>query len=303
MYLKSGLKNNKAVIIAGWVSIILNILLFGIKYYAGIVSNSVALTADAWHTLTDSFSSIVLLAAVYIASKPAKKKRPYGYGRVEWVGTIIIGVLLAVIAFKFFHESINRLINNEKPDYNTVAIVVTIISLVVKEIMARYSFFVAKKANSSTLKADAWHHRSDAISSLVILSGIYAGKYFPYLDGILGILVSLLIAYAAYETFTSVINLIIGEEPPEELINKLKKISKQLFDTDLKIHHVNMHHYGKHIEITFHICLPGNMSLKEVHNISHKFEEEIKKQLNIYSTIHVDDYQQCKTHNPNMQFY
>ena len=290
------MSNQKAVILAGWVSIVLNLLLFGIKYYAGIVSNSVALTADAWHTLTDSFSSIVLLASVYIANKPAKKNRPFGYGRVEWVGTIIIGVLLAVIAFKFFHESLNRLIDKEKPDYNTVAIVVTIISLLVKELMAQYSFYVAKKAQNNTLKADAWHHRSDAVSSLVILAGIFAGKYFTYLDGILGLLVSLLIAYAAYETFTSVINLIIGEEPSEEMVKNIEKVIENNYGNNLRLHHIHMHNYGKHIEVTFHICLPGDMPLKQVHNITDKLEKNIKTELKINATIHVDDYEQCKTH-------
>ncbi len=291
------MNKKNTVITAGWVSVVLNILLFAIKYYAAEVSDSVALKADAWHTLTDSFSSVILIIAVYIANKPAQKKRPFGYGRMEWVGTIIIGVLLSVISFKFFHESIDRIINKETPNYNNIAIIITIASMVVKELMAQYSFIIAKKQNSGTLKADAWHHRSDAISSLVILVGIFLSDYIPYVDAVLGVLVSLLIAYAAYETFTSVINLILGEEVSEELIKKLNAIKIVEYNKNLHIHNVKMHNYGKHIEITLHICLPGDMSLKEVHDIADSLEKAIKKELNIYATIHVDDTERCYSLN------
>ena len=134
-------------------SLLLNIVLFGIKFWAGIVSNSVALIADAWHTLSDSISSVAVLIGLKVSSQPADKKHPYGHGRAEIISAVVVGVLLAVVGFNFLIESILRLRGHEEVHYGTVAIVVTIISIVVKEGMAQYSVIIGKKSKSKALIA------------------------------------------------------------------------------------------------------------------------------------------------------
>jgi cation diffusion facilitator family transporter len=171
--------------------------LFGFKYWAGISSGSVAIIADAWHTLSDSITSIIVVISVWIASRPADEEHPFGHGRAEILATTIIGVILAVIAVEFFIESVQRLVRREAANYGTLAIVITAISVLAKEGLARYSIIVGKKTGSRSLKADAWHHRSDAISSVVILVGIFLNKYIWWIDGAMGILVTLLILHAA----------------------------------------------------------------------------------------------------------
>ena len=277
--------NTKQISLAGWVSIVLNVLLFAIKYWAGIVSGSVALIADAWHTLTDSISSIILLIGIKISSKKPDEKRPFGYGRAELISSIVIGVLLAMIAFKFFHESIRKLIYGGDETFGKIAIIVTIISLVVKEIMAQYSFYVARKSKSVSLKADAWHHRSDAISSLVILIGIFMSSYVPYVDAILGILVSGFIFYTAFDIFKDAISPILGEEPDEKLVEKLNEIAQSVTNYDVELHHIHIHNYGNHIELTCHIVLPSDMKLSDAANIAEQIENKIYSDLNIYATI------------------
>jgi cation diffusion facilitator family transporter len=267
------------------LSIILNILLFVLKYWAGIVSGSVSLIADAWHTLTDSLSSIILLVGIKISEKKPDKKRPFGYGRAELISSIIIGVLLAMIGFQFFNESVHKLIYGGEVLFGKIAIIVTIASLVVKETMAQYSFYIARKSGSISLKADAWHHRSDAISSLVILVGIFISPYIPHVDGVLGIIVSGFIFYSAFEIFKESVSPILGEEPSSELKETLNKISSSIEGFDVKLHHVHIHDYGKHVELTCHIVLPGDMKLIEANNIAKRIEDLIFKETGMVSTI------------------
>lgn len=165
--------HNKTGIMATYGSIFLNIGLFGIKIWAGIVTGSVALIADAWHTLSDSISSVAVLIGLKVSAKPADDNHPYGHGRAEIIASLVVGLLLAVIGFNFLMESIIRLRNHESVNYGILAIVVTVISAVMKEVMAQYSIIIGKRTNSSSMIADGWHHRSDAISSLVILVGIF----------------------------------------------------------------------------------------------------------------------------------
>ena len=174
----------------GWISIILNLVLFGLKYWAGIVTGSLALIADAWHTLTDSISSVIVLIGGKISRKPADDDHPFGHGRAEHISAIIIGVLLAIIAFDFVIGAIEKFRTHEQTHYGTIAIVVTIVSIVLKEALAQYAFWAGRKINSSILRADGWHHRTDALSSVVILIGIIIGSQFWWTDAVLSFIVA-----------------------------------------------------------------------------------------------------------------
>jgi len=272
----------------GTISIIVNTCLFGLKYWAGIVSGSIALTADAWHTMSDSISSIVVIIGARLASKKADKDHPFGHGRWELISAIIIAIILVLIAFGFITDSITELKTRESANFGTVAIVVTIVSIVVKELMAQYAFFLGRRSGSSTVKADGWHHRTDALSSLVILVGILFKGYFWWIDGVLGIVVSLMLMYAAYEILMEAVNKILGEEPGEELISEIKEHIRTLYDEDLHPHHFHIHNYISSKELTFHIKLRNNISVEAGHAIATAIEELIDEKLSIKSTIHLE---------------
>ena len=272
----------------GWLSIFVNVLLFILKYWAGIVTGSIAIIADAWHTLSDSLSSVVVVVGVKVSNKPADKEHPFGHGRAELIASIIIGMLLAVIAFNFVLESIDKLKHHESVQYGTIAIVATIVSIVVKELIAQFAFWAGKKTKSVTLKADGWHHRSDAISSVIILVGIFLDPYFWWIDGVLGIIVAIMIFYAAFEIMRDASSPLLGEKPDEELIRRLTSLSKEKAGFDVKVHHIHMHRYGDHTELTFHIKLPEKMLLNEAHQICNEIERELKTKDNIFATIHAE---------------
>jgi len=273
---------------AGWISILVNVLLFGLKYWAGIASGSVAIIADAWHTLSDSITSIIVVISVRIASRPADEEHPFGHGRAEILATSIIGVLLAVIAVEFFIESVQRLVRREAANYGTLAIIVTAISVLAKEGLARYSIFVGKKSGSRSIKADAWHHRSDAISSFVILAGIFLNRYIWWIDGAMGILVTLLILHAAYGILKDVFSAFLGEKPDKKIINNINEICKKHYKSAVYPHHLHVHHYGEHTEMTLHIKLDKNLSLEGAHNITSMIEDDIRTELGIEATIHTE---------------
>jgi cation diffusion facilitator family transporter len=273
---------------AGWISIVVNIGLFALKYWAGIVTDSIAITADAWHTLSDSLTSVIVIIGIKISTKPADREHPFGHGRAEWIASIIIGILLVLIAFNFFSESIKRLRSHESVQYGIFAIAVTIISILMKEALAQYAIWAGETTGSKAVKADAWHHRSDALSSLIILIGIFFNKFFWWVDGVLGIIVALLILYAAFDILKDSVNPILGTQPDENLILRIKEICRDTVNVDVHAHHFHLHDYGGHAELTFHIRLSQKMTLEDAHNIATKIENAIKARLDIETTIHVD---------------
>ncbi|MEN8138179.1 MAG: cation diffusion facilitator family transporter [Bacteroidota bacterium] len=273
---------------AAWISIIGNLILFVVKYWAGISSASIALIADAWHTLSDSISSVIVLLGFKVSSKNKNERRPFGYGRAEWIASLVVGILLAIVSFEFFKDSIERLYNGKTANYGTLAIIVTVISIIANEAMAQYSFYVGRKTSSRSLKADGWHHRSDAISSAVILIGIFVGKYYWWIDGALGITVSFLLLYTSYDIIKDSVSPLIGEEPEKKLVDKLHGFANECYGKDMNIHHIHMHSYGDHIEVTFHMVFPKTITLQDAHDDATMLEHRIYNDLGMYATIHME---------------
>lgn len=279
-------KKERLGYIEGWLSIATNVLLFGLKYWAGIVSGSIAILADAWHTLSDSLSSIIVLVGVKISSKPADKEHPFGHGRAEWIASIIIAVLLSIIAFNFLVEAYHKLAEKQSADFGRIAVIVTIVSIILKEALAQFAIRTGKRINSTSLKADGWHHRSDAISSVIILIGIFLGPYFWWIDAVLGVVVAILIFYAAYEILRDAGNSLLGTKPSEKEKISIKAIANEVAGQDMRVHHIHLHRYGNHLEVTFHVFLPEEMTLKETHRLLEEIEDELLKREDMYATIH-----------------
>lgn len=286
--LLKGKPKQKLAYTQGWISILVNGLLFTLKYWAGFVTGSLALMADAWHTLSDSLSSIIVVISTKISSKPPDEQHPFGHGRAELIAAVIIGVILGLIGFEFARDSVMRLINHESVVFGPFAIWVTVASVIVKEALAQFSFWTYRRTGNPSLKADGWHHRSDAISSGIILVGIFVGSYYWWIDGVMGLIVSLLIFYAAYETIKEGTDPLLGEIPDDELLHNLRSIARESSGMDTHIHHIHVHRYGEHIELTAHILLPKITTLEDAHAIADEIENEILKKLNIEATIHME---------------
>lgn len=273
---------------ASIVSILVNTVLFGLKYWAGLATGSIAIIADAWHTLSDSVSSIILLFGIRFSKKPADKEHPFGHGRFELITALIIGAILGLIGYNILVSAIEKLQDRTVTHFGFVAKAVTILSILMKEGLAQYSFYIGKKTQNKAVIADGWHHRSDSLSSVIVLIGIFAGSSFWWIDSVLGAIVSLLIFYATYRIFSGAVHKLLGETPDEPTLKKIKDISNSIANRDLYLHHTHIHSYGKHKEITFHIRLPSDMSLDDAHKIATKIERRIMEDLNLQATIHME---------------
>ena len=272
----------------GWISIFINILLFIFKFYVGYISSSVAIIADAWHSLSDSMTSVILLFGIKMSDKPADEEHPFGHGRSELIAALIIAILLAVVAFEFICKSIEHLRLKEVVNYGSLAMWAMIITIVSKEAMAQYAFWAGKVTGMTSLKADGWHHRSDAVSSIIILAGIIFGRHIWWLDGAMGIIVAAIIMYASYDILKSAIGPLLGRSPSEKLLKKVTAVCEKYGGKKAFVHHFHIHDYGNHTELTFHIHLDGKMPLEDAHSITKQIEFELLKDFKITATIHME---------------
>ncbi len=288
---------NKLSAFAGILSIVINLLLFGLKFWAATVSGSIALMADAWHTMSDSLGSFILLFGVKLAGKKPDSDHPFGHARAELIASILIGALLVVVAFDFLKEAYAKFQTEEGALFGTVAIVVTIISIVVKEALAQVAFYIGRKTDNSAVKADGWHHRTDALSSVVVLVGIFLKDYFWWIDVALAVVISLMLFHAAYEIISDASNKLLGTAPSEELIDSIRAIADAIYPLKLHPHHFHYHDYISHKELTFHISMKESLTVGESHGVADTIEKEIFRQHAITATIHIDPLQVVSKEN------
>jgi cation diffusion facilitator family transporter len=272
----------------GLVSIFVNLLLFAAKMWVGIVFNSIAMIADAWHSLSDSLTSIVVIVGFWVSAKPADKEHPFGHGRAEIIATIIISTLLAIVGINFFIESIQRLLNFEAGQFTAITIIVCAVSIVSKEGLAQLSYYLGKATGSSALKADAWHHRTDAITSALIIIGALVSPFFWWIDGVLGIIVSIVILYAAFQILMENASIILGQGITPQLKDEISSLVLGLSDKISDIHHFHFHKYGDHSELTFHIRVASSMHVKRAHEIADTIEKRIMLKYGFDTTIHIE---------------
>ena len=275
----------------GIVSIIGNSVLFVIKLVLGLIINSIALIADAFHTLSDSGTSAVVIFGFKMSKKPPDKEHPFGHGRVEYVATLIVAILLFLVGIGFIEQSIERILDTISITNTEFALtigIVIIISAAIKEFMAQFSNLIGKKIKSDVLIADAWHHRSDAIASIAVGLGIIGSTYgYPLLDPIFGIIVSLIIIYVGIDLIRKTSNILIGYAPAKEIVIRIRKIVKSV-DGVNEIDSISIHDYGFTKIISLQIKVENDLKLDEAHNIADRIENKIRDILNFSTIIHLE---------------
>lgn len=272
----------------GWISVVLNIVLFGAKFWFGARSGSVSMTADAWHTLSDTLTSVVVIVGFFVMARPADKEHPFGHARAEGIAAIVIGVLLAVVGGSFFIDSVRRLIDFQAAAFSVAAIVVFAVSIVLKEGLAQFAFWAGRKIGSRAVSADGWHHRSDAIASALIVAGALAGRSLWWMDGALGIGVSLLILWAAIEIVRGSASPLLGESVDAVTEQRIVGAIRREYPGVEDVHHLHVHRYGRNVELTVHVRLPAGMTVEQAHGISDRMETRLADELGIAATVHVE---------------
>ncbi len=271
-----------------WTSIFLNFVIFVIKIVFGFLSHSIALIADAFHTLSDISTSVIVLIGFRISRKPPDKEHPFGHGRMEAISTLIIATLLLVTGIEVGKSAFMRIFHPRPIHASWLVIGLIFVTVLLKEGLAQFSRQLGRMIQSSALEADYWHHHTDAIAAILVIIAMILGKFnFPYLDGYAGVLVSFIIIFMGFKIAKRSSDCLLGTSPDPEIISKIKNIV-QSFNEVLSVYDIVVHQYGRMKIATLHIEISDAYSLQQAHELVEKIEEEVTKQLNIPLSIHTD---------------
>lgn len=276
--------------IEAWLSILVNILLFVIKLILGLLLHSVSVIADSIHTLSDTGTSIILLFGFRIARRPSDREHPFGHGRMEAVATLVVAVLLMVAGVELLRSSAERIFHPtlQAVEVSWMPVLVLLGTILVKEEMARFSMILGKRIQSDALKADAWHHRSDALSTVLVVAALVLAEFgYVYVDGVAGVLVALIIIYSGYVIARDAVNPLLGEEPSARLLEDIEKLARSIPGV-LGVHDVIVHRYGQANHISLHIEVCDSRPIGELHDLSEEVEQVIEKNIFGSAVVHID---------------
>lgn len=273
------------------VSIAGNFLLFLLKLILGMTINSIALIADSIHTLSDVGTSLMVILGFNISKRPSDEAHPFGYGRVEYIMTLIIAISLILVGCGFVVQSMGRILevvpisNLELVPLTGIIIAVTAIE---KEMMARFSMALGRKIKSDVLIADAWHHRSDAFTNIIVGIGIIGSVIgYPILDPIFGIIVSTAIIYVGVDLVRTSSSFLIGKAPDMDIVRKIEDISSSIGGV-YGIHDITVHDYGTQKTVSLHTDVENDLTLNEAHEITDSIEEVIQKEMGYSAVVQLD---------------
>lgn len=275
--------------------LVINTVLCALKFLAGVMGRSSAMVADAVHSLSDSLTDIVVLASVRLSGRPADKDHAYGHGRFETLATLLIALALAAVGAKILYSGVLSVIHLTEgmpiARPHAIALIMAGISIVVKEWLYRYTLRAAKLTDSRLLEANAWHHRSDAMSSIGTLLGIsgayFLGNKWTVLDPLAAIVVSFFIFQAAWQIFKDSISELLeqslGEQAEEEIALLCKNIPGVQGGHDIKTRKI-----GSRCAIEMHVYLADDLTLLAAHSITEQMEEQLLKRFGpeTFVTIH-----------------
>jgi cation diffusion facilitator family transporter len=272
----------------GWISIVANFIIFVLKLVFGFISNSIALIADAFHSLSDMASSGVVVFGFKMASKPADKEHPFGHGRAETIAALTISILIGFTGIEFIKTSITRFMNPNSIEVSWAVILVILITIVLKEVLARLSYNLGDKINSSTLIADAIHHRSDMWSSVLVLSA-FGGAWlgYPKIDAIMGLGVAGMMIQSAYAIARTAIDDLLGKPVDTETIKNIKEYAMQSPEVS-NVHDIVVHSYGAHRFISLHLEIAEGKSPESMHDIADSVEKLLSHEMEADVITHVD---------------
>ena len=279
---------SKEIIRTSWIGIAANVLLAGFKAAVGILASSVAIVMDAVNNLSDALSSVITIVGTKLSQRPADRKHPFGFGRVEYFSAIIIAVIVLSAGITSLIESVKKLFNPTAPTYTTLTLVVIVVAIVVKLILGQYVKHKGEQLKSDALIASGSDALFDAIITLATL--VSAGVMLLWgflLDGILGALISLVIIKAGIEMLASPVNELLGTSISAELTSQIKKEVSE-FEGVHGVYDLILHNYGPDIQIgSLHINVYDTMSAHEIHGLTRKITMQMIERHNIVMTVGV----------------
>ena len=278
VYGGSGMEEQKTVRKLSRVSVFGNVILFMIKMFTGIAGNSGAMVSDAVHSLSDVFTTIVAYIGVRLSKREEDREHPYGHERLECVASLILGLILAGTGIGIGYSGLRKLISPETLEIPTLLpLIAAIISIIVKEMMFRYTMYHAKKLDSSAFKADAWHHRSDALSSIGSFVGIGLARIgFPFMDPLASLVICIFILKVAFDISLDAIARMLDTSCDKETELAIRDfIEKQ--PGVVRVDLLQTRLFGNKIYVDLEIAADGNISLHDAHAIAENVHDGIEQ--------------------------
>lgn len=264
-----------------FVSIVINVILSLFKALAGLISHSGAMISDAIHSASDVFSTIVVIIGVKISGKESDKEHPYGHERMECVAAILLATILAITGLGIGWSAVSKIMAGNYDQLEVpgvLALAAAIVSIVVKEAMYWYTRAGAKKIDSGALMADAWHHRSDSLSSIGALIGIGGARLgFPILDPIASVVICIFIEKAALDIFMDAVNKMVDKACDEETEARMRDCvigQEGVLGVDL----LRTRTFGNKVYVDIEICADGDKTLREAHTIAENVHDSVERE-------------------------
>ena len=289
------MKNNEKIAIkVSVISIILNCLLTLIKFISGVISKSSAMISDSVHSLSDVLSTFVVIIGVKISNKKADSDHPYGHERIECVSAIILSGMLFIVGALIGINGIKNVTNSSNLVMpGVLALIASIISIISKEAMYQYTIRVSKKINSAALKADAWHHRSDALSSIGSFIGILGSRLgFKVFDPLASVIISLCIIKVSIDIFKDAIDKMVDKSCDKEVIDKVISVIEKN-ESVKNIDDIKTRQFGNKAYVDVEISVDENLLLKDAHKVAEEIHDSVENEINIvkHCMVHVNPYE------------
>ena len=275
--------------LGGLVGIACNLILFTIKLVAGVLSGSIAITADAFNNLSDMGSSIVTLLGFKLASKSPDKDHPFGHGRMEYMSAFIVSVVIIVVGFELLTSSIEKIFSPEDIYVNTVTVVVLVMSIIVKFWLGIFNNKLGEIINSTALKATAKDSINDVVAtSAVLLTSLISMAFGLNLDGYVGVLVAIFIMYGGFSTAKEMLSPLLGTQPEPELVSEIKSavLENEAF---VGMHDLIIHDYGPgRCFASLHVEVPDTVDVISCHETIDACEKDVLEKTGVELVIHMD---------------
>ena len=275
--------------LCGAVGIGLNILLFMGKFFAGQLSGSIAVTAEAFNNLSDAGSSAVTLLGFRLAGKKPDTDHPFGHGRIEYISGLIVAGLILLMGVELAKSSFDKILHPEEVTFSALAVVILAVSVAVKLYMWFYNRRIGGKLRSAAMEATAMDSLSDAAATFAVLLATLIGKWTGLaVDGYVGLLVALFILFSAYKAAKETLSPLLGQAPDPELVQRIRDIVAE-HDTVVGIHDLVVHDYGPGRQmVSLHAEVPASGDILELHDVIDNIERELHEKLHVQAVIHMD---------------
>lgn len=276
-------------VLCGSVGIGFNILLFIGKFLAGLISNSIAITADAFNNLSDAGSSLITLIGFKMAGQKPDTEHPFGHGRIEYLTGLLVSLLILLMGVELIKSSVSKILHPEATECTPVVAGILIVSILVKLYMYLYNRSTGRKIDSAAMMATAADSLSDMLSTSVVLIATLIGKFTGLqIDGWCGLLVGIFILYAGFSAAKDTISPLLGQPPQKEFVEKIESIV-QSYPQVLGIHDLIVHDYGPgRVMISLHAEVPASGDMLHLHDTIDNIERQLHRELHCDAVIHMD---------------